>query len=353
MCALQYLRPDLLYLKPYDAVPAPAADKLDANEFPLDWPVGFKQKLSLLWEKGIPSNRYPDAHHQGLKQAIAAYAGADPAQISLGNGSDELIRSLLIATCVGERGSVLVAEPTFSMYAILAQSLGIPVVRVPRHPETFALDLGRCQQAVAEQRVRVVCLVDPNSPTGNGLSTAEWEWVEGLPAEILVILDEAYFEFSQHTALPKLAEHPNWVILRTFSKAFRLAAHRVGYAIGHPQLIQVLDSIRLPYNLSAISQWAVQIALEHAEEFLADLPLIRQERDALYQALQELPGVRVWPSQANFLYFRVAGWDPQDLQRAWQELGTCVRCTGGGLRLTVGTPEENQRALERLRQILR
>lgn len=352
MCALQYLRPDLLHLKPYDAVPAPAADKLDANEFPLDWPAGFKQKLSLLWEKGIPSNRYPDAHHQGLKQAIAAYAGAEPEQISLGNGSDELIRSLLIATCLGGRGGILVAEPTFSMYAILAQSLGIPVVRVPRDPETFALDLERCQQALREHPIRVVCLVDPNSPTGNGLTAAEWEWVEGLPEEILVILDEAYFEFSRHTALPKLAEHPNWVILRTFSKAFRLAAYRVGYAVGHPQLVQVLDGIRLPYNLTALSQWAVQMALEHAEELLADVTLICQEREALYQALQELPGVRVWPSQANFLYFRVAGWDPQKLQRAWQELGTGVRYTGGGLRLTVGTPEENRRALERLRQIL-
>jgi histidinol-phosphate aminotransferase len=349
---LRYLRPDLLQLQPYAAVPPLTADKLDANEFPWDWPVGFKQKLSLLWEEEILSNRYPDAQHWRLKQAIAAYAGAAPEQISVGNGSDELIRSLLIATCLGDRGGILVPEPTFSMYAILAESLGIPVVRVPRHPETFALDLKQCQEAMTGQQVRVVCLVDPNSPTGNGLTAAEWEWVEGLPEEVLVILDEAYFEFSQHTALPKLAEHPNWVILRTFSKAFRLAAHRVGYAIGHPQLIQVLEAIRLPYNLSAISQWAAQLALEHADELLADVALIRQEREALYHALQELPGVRVWPSQANFLYFRVAGWDPQELQRAWQELGTCVRCSGGGLRLTVGSSEENQRALERLRQIL-
>lgn len=352
MCALQYLRPDLLHLKPYDAVLPLAADKLDANEFPLDWPEGFKQKLSLLWEKGIPSNRYPDANHHGLKQAIAAYAGADPSQISVGNGSDELIRSLLIATCLGGRGSILVPEPTFSMYAILAQSLGIPVVRVERDPESFALNWEVCQRALAEHPIRVVCLVDPNSPTGNSLSAAEWAWIETLPPQILVILDEAYFEFSQHTALPKLADHPNWVILRTFSKAFRLAAHRVGYAIGHPQLIQVLESIRLPYNLPAISQWAVQIALEHAEEFLADLPLLRQQQEILEQALLELPGARVWPSQANFLYLRVEGRDPQQLQRDWQDLGTCVRCTGGGIRLTVGTPEENQRALERLRQLL-
>lgn len=349
---MQYLRPELLCLKPYDAVSPLAADKLDANEFPLDWPQGFKQKLSLLWEKGIPSNRYPDANHRSLKQAIAAYAGADPAQISVGNGSDELIRSLLIATCLGGRGSILVPEPTFSMYAILAESLGIPVVRVAREPESFALDLQACEQALAEHPIRVVCLVDPNSPTGNGLSAAEWAWIETLPAEILVILDEAYFEFSQHTALPKLADHPNWVILRTFSKAFRLAAHRVGYAIGHPQLIQVLESIRLPYNLPAISQWAAQIALEHVEEFLADLPLLRQQRDILEQALLRLPGVRVWPSQANFLYLRVEGRDPQQLQRDLQDLGTCVRCTGGGIRLTVGTPEENQRALDRLRQLL-
>jgi histidinol-phosphate aminotransferase len=131
---LRYLRPDLLQLQPYAAVPPLTADKLDANEFPWDWPVGFKQKLSLLWEEEILSNRYPDAQHRRLKQAIAAYAGAAPEQISVGNGSDELIRSLLIATCLGDRGGILVPEPTFSMYAILAESLGIPVVRVPPPP---------------------------------------------------------------------------------------------------------------------------------------------------------------------------------------------------------------------------
>ncbi|MEN9246418.1 MAG: histidinol-phosphate transaminase [Thermostichales cyanobacterium SRBZ-1_bins_19] len=347
-----YLRPSLLPLQPYDAVPAYQADKLDANEFPLDMPEWFKTKLALVWEKAISSNRYPEASHHGLKEAIAAYAGVNADQVSLGNGSDELIRSVLIATCLENRGPILVAEPTFSMYAIIAQSLGIPVIRTRRQENTMAMDVQLCQQALEEEGARVVCVTSPNSPTGNALTAEEWNWLEGIPDRVLVLIDEAYFEFCGQTAVPRLPEHPNWVVLRTFSKAFRLAAHRVGYAIGDPGLIRVLEAIRLPYNLPSFSQWAAQLALEHRGELLADVELIRQERARLYPLLQAMPGLRVWPSQANFFYLRHASWDLGALQRAWLAAGTCVRLTGGGLRLTVGTRAENERALQRLAGIL-
>jgi histidinol-phosphate aminotransferase len=346
------LRPSLLSLQPYDAVPVSTADKLDANEFPLDMPEWFKTKLALVWEKAIASHRYPDACHHGLKEAIAAYAGVKATQVSLGNGSDELIRSLLIATCLDARGGVLVAEPTFSMYGIIAQTLGIPVIRTRRHTETMTLDLDACQAALEQGGIRVVCVTSPNSPTGNALTAAEWAWLRRIPPAILVLIDEAYFEFCGQTAVPELAEHPNWVILRTFSKAFRLAAHRVGYALGDPELIRVLEAIRLPYNLPAFSQWAAQLALEHRQELLADVSLILQERERLYPLLQGIPGLQVWRSDANFFYLRHWERDLADLQRAWLELGTCVRLTGGGLRMTIGTPKENERALDHLHQIL-
>ncbi|MDX2272924.1 MAG: histidinol-phosphate transaminase [Cyanobacteriota bacterium] len=347
-----FLRPSLLGITPYDAVIPQSADKLDANEFPLDLPEWFKKKLSLLWEKGIPSNRYPDANHRSLKQAIATYTGVQADQISIGNGSDELIRSLLILTCLEDRGGILVASPTFAMYGILASTLGIPVKTVPRQTSTMAMDLPICQKAMQQESIRMVCVVDPNSPTGNPITAEEWDWIESLPLDVAVLIDEAYFEFVGKTAVTALANHPNWIILRTFSKAFRLATHRVGYAIAHPQVIQALEAIRLPYNLPMFSQWAVQLALEHASELLADLPMIQQEREKLWAALSEIPSVKVWPGVANFLFMQVEGWDPVRLQQQWLAKGTCVRHTGGGIRLTIGTPSENQRTLDNLQEIL-
>lgn len=349
---MEFLRPSLLRFEPYDAVPPQTADKLDANEFPLDLPEWFKKKLSLVWEKGIASNRYPDATHRSLKQAIAKYVDVGADQISIGNGSDELIRSLMLVSCLEDRGGILVPEPTFSMYGITAETLGIPVVRVPRDPESMALDIPACQQALQQHPIRIVCLVSPNSPTGNGMTEAEWQWARSLPDDILVIVDEAYFEFSQHSVTAEVIDRPNWVVLRTFSKAFRLAAHRVGYSIAHPQVIKTLEATRLPYNLPMFSQWAVQLALDFAEDLLADVPMIRQERDRMWKELSQIPGIQVWPSQANFLYLRAQGWNLNRLQQEWLSRGTCARYTGGGLRLTIGTPAENQRSLRNLQQIL-
>lgn len=349
---MEFLRPSLLGFQPYDAVLPQSADKLDANEFPLDLPEWFKKKLSLVWEKGIASHRYPDATHHSLKQAIAKYAGVGADQISIGNGSDEMIRSLLIVSALEGRGAILVPEPTFSMYAVTAETLGIPVVRVPRDPVSMGLDLVACQQALEQYPIRVVCLVSPNSPTGNAMTEAEWAWARSLPEEVLVIVDEAYFEFSQQTVAAEVIDRPHWVVLRTFSKGFRLAAHRVGYAIAHPQVAPILEATRLPYNLPMFSQWAVQLALDFAEDLLADLPLILQERERLFEALSQLPEVQIWPSQANFLYLRVRDWDLKLLQQEWMNQGTCARYTGGGLRLTVGTSEENQRSLWNLQQAL-
>jgi histidinol-phosphate aminotransferase len=329
----------------------PTVNKLDANEFPQDLPEWFKKKLSLVWEKGIHSNRYPDANHHSLKQAIADYAGVSAQQIGLGNGSDELIRSLLVATCLENRGGILVAEPTFSMFAIVARTLGIPAISVPRHPDTFALDIPACQAALVQHSIRVVFLVSPNSPTGNQLTATELEWARSLPASVLVVVDEAYYEFCRETVVPELDYHPNWVVLRTFSKAFRLAAHRVGYAIAHPEIVRVLEAIRLPYNLPSLSQWAAQLALEFADELLGDIPAVLQERDRLWADLNLMPEVRVWPSAANFLYLRVQGWDLARVQQALLARGVGLRHTGGGLRLTVGTPAENQRVLTAFRQL--
>jgi histidinol-phosphate aminotransferase len=365
---LSFLRSDLAQLNAYTPHPeaegehqSQSIDRLDTNECPYDLPDALKQQLALTYQHHIEANRYPDGSHSSLKSAIATYVmesttiqiNAD--HISVGNGSDELIRSLLIATCLGGQGSILVANPTFSMYAILAQTLGIPVVTIQRD-DGFALNLDDAEAAIAQTTappVRVVFMVHPNSPTGNPLTSAEITWLKQLPPHTLVVIDEAYFEFSQQTLVSEIAERSNWVILRTFSKAFRLAAHRVGYAIAQPELIQVLEKVRLPYNLPAMTQAAAQLALTYRQQLLQTVPEVIQERDRLYTALKEHPQLRLWQSTANFIYLQM---DTEkataDLSHQLKQLGTSVRLTGGGLRITIGSPIENDRTLERILNII-
>lgn len=358
---LPFIRSELAQLTAYiphpELLDQPRADQLDTNECPYDLPADLKRKLAEIYQQHLAANRYPDGAHQSLKREIAAYVGeaVTPDHISVGNGSDELIRSLLIATCLGGQGSILVASPTFSMYGILAQTLGIPVVTVARQDD-FSIDLAAAQDAIAHPNglgIRVVFVVHPNSPTGNALTTAEIQWLQSLPNNILVVVDEAYYEFSQQTLVDQVQSKPNWVVLRTFSKAFRLAAHRVGYAIASPELARVLEQVRLPYNLTALSLAAAELAMTHRQQLLQTLPEVQAERDQLYQSLAQLPMLRLWPSTANFLYLQAASEAAtaqlaQDLKRQ----GTSIRHTGGGLRITIGSPAENERTLAHVRAVL-
>ncbi|MEG4842085.1 histidinol-phosphate transaminase [Microcoleus sp. B9-D4] len=404
---LPFIRKDLAELTAYTPHPGgtsgepahseSAIDRLDTNECPYDLPEELKKKLAWTYQQLIETNRYPDGGHAALKEAIAQYVNeslnvpplnkgglggvtlpktaitAD--NISVGNGSDELIRSILIATCLGGQGSILVANPTFSMYGIIAQTLGIPVVSVQRKEETFEIDIEAAKRAIlsvgvapvgagcanAQNQnppVRAVFVVHPNSPTANALTADEIEWLSNLPEEILVVIDEAYFEFSQNTLADQLHQHPNWIILRTFSKAFRLASMRVGYAIAHPELTATLEKIRLPYNLPSFSQTAAELALAQRQLLLATIPETLSERSKLIAALTQHQKLQVWPSAANFVYLRVkagegeaAEQEHKQIMQQLKEGGTLIRHTGGGLRITVGSPEENQRTVDRIGEI--
>jgi histidinol-phosphate aminotransferase len=356
------------HIEPVDSPDPSSLDILDTNECPYDLPEALKEKLAWHLHHDLAANRYPDGGHGALKDAIAQYVAETASastfsadHISVGNGSDELIRSILIATCVGGEGSVLVADPTFSMYGILARTLGIPVVAVGRSEATFEVDLAAAQDAIERPEaapVRVVFMVHPNSPTGNALTAAELTWLESLPEDILVVVDEAYFEFSQQTTVDRVLSRPNWVVMRTFSKAFRLAAYRVGYAVAAPALTQALEKVRLPHNLPSLTQAAAQLALAHRQELLAVVPEIQQQRRELAAAIAQHTPLHLWPSDANFLYGRppaTPGQPPSaELERWFHSLrrqGTLVRHTGGGLRITIGTPAENQRTLAHLRQL--
>ncbi|MCV3213685.1 histidinol-phosphate transaminase [Plectonema radiosum NIES-515] len=372
---LPFIRSDLAKFSAYKphpgsstAEPVPSQlDRLDTNESPYDLPPELKEKVAWEYQQIIETNRYPDGGHETLKNAIALYvnesANVAPsfftaANISVGNGSDELIRSILIASCVGGEGSVLVANPTFSMYGILAQTLGIPVVTVGRNEANFEIDLKGADQAIEKTQnppIRVIFVVHPNSPTANALTAAELAWLRNLSDRILVVIDEAYFEFSQNTLASELPQRPNWMVMRTFSKAFRLAAHRVGYCLAHPELITILEKVRLPYNLPSVSMAALLIALQNRQLLLKSIPQTLFERAKLIEALSQYPTLQVAESAANFVYLRLKpnALNQQDdylinLTQKLRTAGTLVRHISGGLRITVGTPEENLRTLSRL-----
>lgn len=375
---LSFLRNDLNQIRAYTPHPggssgspvqAEILDRLDTNECPYDLPEALKQKLAWIYQHEIETNRYPDGSHFPLKVAIATYineiisnseAFVNSDQISVGNGSDELIRSILIATCLGGEGSILVANPTFSMYGIIAQTLGISVVSIGRDEETFKMDLKAAQTAIETTEhppIRVIFVVHPNSPTANALTEDELDWLRNLPENILVVIDEAYFEFSQISVVEELKHHPNWVILRTFSKAFRLASLRAGYAIAVPEFISALEKVRLPYNLPSFTQTAALLTLNHRQELLTVIPEILGERTRLMNALAQNKNLKIWRSDANFIYLRLT--DERNSESALSEImeqlkskGTLVRHTGGGLRITVGRPDENQRTIERLFSLL-
>ncbi|MBV6621933.1 MAG: histidinol-phosphate transaminase [Rivularia sp. (in: Bacteria)] len=374
---LPFLRTDLVELAAYKpelgigvasqiSTSPTQSDKLDANESPDDLPIDLKEKLAWTYKELIQTNRYPDGGHSLLKQAISEYINESANissnvfvsnNISLGNGSDELIRSILISTCLGGNGSVLIAQPTFSMYGILAQALGIPVVSVPRNADNFEIDLQAASEAVAKTQhppIRTIFVVHPNSPTANCLTVAELEWLRSLPEDILIVIDEAYFEFSQNTLASELSQHPNWVILRTFSKGFRLAAMRVGYSISHPEVTAILEKVRLPYNLPSFSIAAALIAIQNRSLLLESVSQTNQERLKLLKDLSQYPELQIFESAANFVFLRFKTQEGKEMNTALTNLhkelknsGTLTRLTGGGLRITVGSPSENARTLER------
>jgi histidinol-phosphate aminotransferase len=376
---LPFIRSDLNQFKAYKPHPSsntaePVAtefDRLDTNESPYDLPDEIKEKLALTFRQVIESNRYPDGGHEMLKEAIAEYVNESAnltssivtaANISVGNGSDELIRSLLIATCLRNEGSILVANPTFSMYAILAQTLGIPVVAIGRDENNSAIDLKAAQLALETTQnipIRVVFVVHPNSPTANCLTASELNWLKALPEKILVVIDEAYFEFSQTTLVGELAKHSNWVVLRTFSKAFRLAAMRVGYCVGNADAIAILEKVRLPYNLPSFSIASALVALQNRQLLMQPISQTLSERSKLISTLSSHPALKITNSDTNFIYLRLQpnGSQPvetvlKSVNQTLRNLGTLVRLLPDGLRITIGTPAENTRTLDRLQSAL-
>jgi len=347
------LRPDLENLAPYQVQPVKnGLIRLDANENPFDFPLFLQEEIYRQLKSGS-FTRYPDDLAGELRKALARLTGVPEEGIIPGNGSDELILNLCLA--VGSGALVAIATPTFSMYRVNSLVAGAVPVEAPRKKEAgFALDLDRLSEIAANEKTRLIFLCSPNNPTGNAVPVADTAALLERSAA-LVAVDEAYIEFGGETCLPLLEKYENLVILRTFSKAFGLAGLRVGYLLGRPGVVKELLRVKQPFNLSTFAQVAACTVLAHQEEFRKMAAAIRRARDLLAQELAALPGVEVYPSEANFILFRTRRPAQEVFHRLAQE-GILVRNLHGPgleecLRVTVGREEENEIFLAKMKGI--
>lgn len=345
------MRPALREMEPYRVPVYEGVVKLDANENPYPFPAHVREAIFAAIDDHA-FTRYPDAGAQALRVALARYAGVQPENVLVGNGSDEIILNVLLT--FGTGGRVLIAEPTFSMYRIHSIVAGAEPVGVPRTAD-FAVDTAGLL-AAAREGARIIIVCSPNNPTGNVVSQEE---IERLLQEFsgLVVVDEAYAEFAGVSAVGLLSRYSRLVLLRTFSKAFGLAGLRVGYMLAGEDVVRAVWRVKQPFNLNTFSQLAALAVLSAPDIFWERIRSICRARDELYARLAALPGVTAFPSRANFILFRT----PLAAEQVYAGLlhrGILIRNVDGPLlpgclRVTVGQPEENRRFLEALEDVLR
>jgi histidinol-phosphate aminotransferase len=355
--ALRHVKPRVRALEAYTLRRHEPEIKLNQNESPYDVPAALKRRL---WERLLerPWNRYPPFVADGFIGAVAERTGWPREGVLVANGSNELIQAIL-AVVVEPGVRVVVPEPTFTLYRLMTEVGGGEVVSVPLDAE-LRFDVEAIVAAARESGAAVIVLCTPNNPTGGALDRAAIERIHDA-TDALVLLDQAYVEFGGFDAIPLLAGRPRLVVLRTFSKALALAGLRAGYLLADPALVREIEKAKLPYNVNFATELIAAELLREAELLEPGVAAIRRERDRLQAELSAIPGIRAFPSAANFVLFRVeaGGLDHRRVfDRLLEEHGILVRDVSKYpllercLRVNAGTPEETGAFLGALRAIL-
>lgn len=345
----QLIRPEILALSAYTVPESRGMVKLDAMENPYRLPPDLQAEVGRLSAQAA-LNRYPDPRAPALKERLRAFFGLQPGTgLMLGNGSDELIQ--IVALALARPGAVFLSvEPTFVMFRMIATFVGMEYEGVPLKSD-FSLDLDATLAAIEGRRPAVVFIAYPNNPTGNLFDRAALiRIIEAAPG--LVVIDEAYHAFAGATLLDALERFDHLLVMRTLSK-LGLAGLRLGVLMGAPAWLEQLEKVRLPYNVNVLTQAVAETVLGRRDVLLGQAAAICRERERLARALGQRPGVTVYPSQANFLLFRVA--QARDVFENLKQRGVLIKNLSGFhpllaecLRVTVGTPEENERFLAAL-----
>lgn len=348
--ALDRIRPDVRAAHAYVVQASAGYLKLDAMENPYRLPPELQRALGARLG-ALALNRYPAERTAELARALARHAGVgDDVGVTLGNGSDELIGLLTLA--VAQPGaSVLAPVPGFVMYEALARQHRLDFIGVPLRADDFQLDEPAMLAAIERHQPALVYLAYPNNPTATLWDAAVIERIAQASTG-LVVMDEAYQPFASADSLALMARQKNVLVMRTMSK-FGLAGVRIGYLMGDAQLVDQVEKLRPPYNISVLNAEAAFFALEHADVYAAQAAELRSERDRVSAALAAMPRVNVWPSQGNMILARVP--DAAATFAALKARGVLIKNVSGlhpllanCLRFTVGTPDENTRLLAEL-----
>lgn len=341
-------------LAPYNVEEPGDLVKLDAMENPYSIPAELRER----WNDvliNVEPNRYPDTAASELKRSLLESHQLRPGVfVTLGNGSDELIHLLCLAFARGQGVSVLCPEPTFVVYRITAETLGMDYIGVPLNASDFHLDLDAMLAAIDRHQPAIVFIASPNNPTANRLDEGTLEAIcERTPG--LVVLDEAYYRFVGHSRVAETSAIENLVVLQTLSK-IGLAGLRVGALFGAEPWIDIIDRLRMPYNISTLSQAGAKFAIDHEDAFQGQIEAIIDERETLFEALKRLDAVMAWPSETNFILFRTSSGSGKQVFESLKQRHVLVKNLSGGhplvedcLRVTVGMPEENRKFLAALK----
>lgn len=351
------VRPELVAMKSYTPIePVEILEqrvrgkvvKLDGNENPYGCSPRVYQSLADYSHYHI----YPDPGQRKLKEALAEYTGIVRQYIVCGSGSDELID--LVLRLVLEPGDKIVnCSPTFGMYPFSAEICGGMIIDVPRRDEDFALDITGIKGAL-DGRTKVIFIASPNNPTGNVIE--EQELMELVDTGMLVVIDEAYFEFHGVTAASLVPAHRNLIILRTFSKWAGLAGFRIGYGVFPVEIADYMMKIKQPYNVNIAAEVAVLASLSDIDYLRGNVQKITTERERLFTKLKELGWLKPYPSEANFILCAVLQRNAEEIWRQLRQRGIFIRYFDTPrlkdyLRITVGKPEDNDALIKALKEI--
>lgn len=347
----EIIRSEIVALKAYHVPDSAGMVKLDAMENPYRLPADAQAEIAAL-AASAALNRYPDPDAARLKarlrEALAIPPGMD---LLLGNGSDEIIQMLTMAAA--RPGAVVLGlEPSFVMFRMIATFCGVHFVGVPLE-SGFRLDADRMLAAIAEHRPALVFIAYPNNPTGNLFDEAAiTRIIEAAPG--MVVVDEAYHAFAGKTFMPRLADHPNLLVMRTLSKS-GLAGLRLGLIAGAGAWLGHVDKVRLPYNVNVLTQLVAEKVLQHQDLLAQQAAAIKAERTRLFEGLKRIPGVQPFPSDANFILFKTG--KAEQVFNGLRQRGVLIKNLHGShpsladcLRVTVGTPEEDTRFLDALKE---
>ncbi len=348
-------RPDLADVAAYGAPQLDVAVRLNTNESPYPPPKDFMEDLGRS-VANLGLNRYPDRDFPALREGLARHVGTLTERIWVANGSNEIIQQLVQAFGGSER-KAMTFEPTYAMHSHITRVSGTRFIRARRNPD-FTMDLEASLSAIGLSQPEIIFLCSPNNPTGTVIPDEDVAAIcDAAPG--LVILDEAYAEFSGGSLWRLVEDYEHLVVVRTFSKAWRMAGARIGYMVAQGSVVKEVLKVRLPYHLSSLTQAAGLTALAHAGELTATVETIRHERDRLWNELSTTRGITAFPSRANFILFRCESAPAPEVWRRLLERGVLVRdfsstqgCDGC-LRVSVGTADQDEKFLEALSASLR